>query len=243
MSHSEIVETRGKYRAIIEIDEIVSKPDGDFFGTVVYVFDRGGCELMAHAYSHPAEDFGLGHLWEHYRDMGLVERYLRIWEGIVGFDYFETRDGKYVNVVTRKDLEIWGWDPDDPASWPKNDDGTTRRPEQNNLDEWRAYSEGDVWFVRVEKNVTWTTDDDEFQDHDDWTEIDDTVVHGYYGQEWAEQSARAVLDVYTKNHELRSHPDGKSLGVFPNSPKASAEARRLGLQAFTIDATDEPVTG
>lgn len=196
MTHSEVVETRGQYRAVIHVDESPHKPDGDFFGSVIYMDRHGGCELEAHAHSTPPEDFGLGNLWEYYRDMALVERYLRIFWGIVGFDYFDTDHGKYVNVVTRKDLEIWGWDPDQPDTWPKHDDGTPYRPEENNLDEWRAYYEGDVWYYTIEKAVTWTTDDDEVEDDErtDWEEID--ALHGYYGQEWAEQAAREALDGY-----------------------------------------------
>lgn len=188
MSYSEVVETRGKFRVSIHIDEAPSRPDGDFFGTVVHLDRYGRTEVMGHAYSMPAEDYGIGGLWDHYRDMDLMERYLRIYEGIVGFDYFDTQDGKYVNIVMPKDLEIWGWDVDKPETWPYED------PARSNLNEWRAYSEGDVWFWVVEKAVTWTTDDEDVEDDEktQWEEID--ALHGYYGQEWAEQAAREGLD-------------------------------------------------
>ena len=234
MSDVEVVETRGQYRAVIGYDEYPSKPDGDFFGSVIWIDRDGRSDLMAHAYSHPPEDFGLGNLWEHYRDMSKVERYLRIYEGIVGFDYFDTQDGKYVNVVTPKDLEIWGYDSVEAYRQASGHED----PSHGNLDEWRAYVDGEVFFVRVEKNVTWSADDEDFEDRDEWTEIDDTQVYGYYGEAWAKQAALEALDVYTRPHVLKKlMPEGgyESVGVFANSKEAAAEAKRLGLQAWTTE--------
>jgi hypothetical protein len=73
---------------------------------------------------------------------------------------------------------MWGWDPDDPSSWPKHDDGTTYEPHENNLNETRAWAEGDVWFRYVEKRVTWHTDDEDFEDRDEWEEVPDSALHG-----------------------------------------------------------------
>lgn len=198
MSHSEIIETRDKFRARITVDDYASEPDGDFFGTVYYLDRDGRCERKAAPFKSP-DDFSdeLRFGWEHYRDMKLVERYLRIWYGIRGFNYFDTQDGKYVNVVTDYDLNMWGWDLD-PAEWPVVDGVRSTDPAKNNLDEWHAYHDGDVWLVRVEKCIHWTTDDDDADtsERDEWQEIDDTVVGGYYGEEWARQAATEALDDY-----------------------------------------------
>lgn len=200
MTYREIVETRGNFRAVIHIDEMPSQPDGDFFGTVYYG-DRGRFTRQAAPYKSP-DDFSdtLDMAWERYQDMELVERYLRICHGVRGFDYFDTQEGKYVNVVTDYDLTMWGWDLD-PEGWPVVDGVRLTDPAANNLDEWKAYAEGDVWYRTVEKRVTWHTDDADFEDREEWEAIDDSALHGLYGQEWAEESAREGLAEYTEDGE------------------------------------------
>jgi len=184
----DVVETRGKFRAIIEVDQDPYPPDGDFFGTV-YAMERGGhCERVGSPFKSP-DDFSdaIKAAWDHYRDMKLVERYLRIFEAVRGFDYFDTRDGKYINCVTDYDLRMWGWE-----------EGDTRDPAEHNLDEWRHYYEGDVYFVAVEKCMSWHTDDEDADpsDYEDWQAIGDTQVGGYYGEKWAREAAIEALDGY-----------------------------------------------
>lgn len=192
----DVLETRGRFRAVIHPDMDPQRPDGDFFGYVFCMWDRsipGGhgrlTELLGKAYPTPDEDFSLDYLWERWRDMGMVERYLRIFCDVVGFDYFDTQDARVINIVTRKDLQIWGWQ-EDPASWPYPD------PTHNNLTEWRAFYEGDVWTYTIEKNVTWTTDDEDIEDgeRDGWEEVDS--CGGFYGGKYAEESALEALDTY-----------------------------------------------
>lgn len=203
MSESEVIETRGQFRAVIHLDPESSgmKPDGDFFG-YVFSMERGRFDLEAKAHSAPAEDFGLESAWERWGDLDMVERYLRMFWDVVGVDSFDTRDAKYVNIVTRKDLEIWGW-PEDPEAWPKNDDGTTREPTQGNLDEFRAWVDGDVWYWTIEKRVHWTTrdlePDNDNNERDTWEEVDS--CHGYYGDEYARQRALEELEEYAPKEE------------------------------------------
>lgn len=201
MTYTDIVETRGAYRAVITLDESPHRPDGDFFGTVVWLDDRGRhTEVLAHAYGQDAaaERFAsaLDYAWNHFRDMELVSRYLRICFDVMDVDYFDTDDAKFVNVVTRADLVMWGWDPDDRASWPQHDDGTPYRPTENNLDETRAWADGDVWGISVEKCVTWTTDDAELDDQNTWEELPDSAVWGHFGEKYAREAALDALEEY-----------------------------------------------
>jgi hypothetical protein len=58
------------------------------------------------------------------------------------------------------------------------------------LNEWRAYVEGDVWGYVVERKVDLSmTDCDVIES---WEEVDS--CWGFYGEEWAEQAAVEALD-------------------------------------------------
>lgn len=195
---SEVIETRGRYRAVLHLDEMPSKPDGDYFG-YVFLLSRWGLEHWGKAYSTPDEDFGIKAAWEHFRDMELVERYLRMFWDVVGFAYFDTEDSKVINVVTVADLNIWGWDTEDRTKWPAKD------PAENNLDEWRAYVDGDVYFYTIEERNDWhrTTEtvgnslSDRYnvdEDMSTWDEVDS--LHGYYGDQYAREAALEALDGY-----------------------------------------------
>lgn len=251
MSHQEIVETRGQYRAVIEIEEgPPGRPDGDFFGTVIWLDDQTGkhTEVFAHAFQQEraAEGFAesLSHAWQHYRDMELVERYMRMFHGVVGFDYLDRPDSKFVNIVTRADLEIWGWDPDDPSSWPKHDDGTTYHPQEGNLKETEAWADGDVWGVRVEKNVTWSTDDEDYDDHDSWELVPDTDVWGYFGEDNARDAVTWALDHFAPRPCRKC---GRPLKLDDTQPAPYPWIHAEGAIAAEVESTtnllaDGPIT-
>lgn len=183
---SDVIETRGRFRAVIHDDTDPQPPEDDASGTVVRL-DRWGAEVVGHAYSVPADDHDILSAWQHYQDMTLVERYLRMWHGVVGFDYFDTRDAKYVNLVTLADLKVWGWDSvDEYRAATGHDD-----PSHGNLTEWQAYVDGDVYGFSIEKNVHWTTDDDDVSDMDTWEDMES--VWGFYGREYVQQAALEAL--------------------------------------------------
>lgn len=187
----EVIETRGRFRVVVEPDTDPQRPDGDYFGTVLYV-DGRRCEVVGSGYGVDTADIarGVSASWERFRDMALVERYLRMWCEAAGFDYFDTRDGAYVNVVTPADLKLWGFDDVDAYRQATGHDD----PSHGNLTEWQAYVDGDVYGVIIEKLVSWTTEDADVPDRDTWEEVQ--AVWGYYGNEYAEESAREALDQY-----------------------------------------------
>lgn len=189
MSDVDVVETSadGRYRAVVRPDSEPMQPDGDFFGYVFQVYGTRQAELCAKAHGTPAEDFGLEYAWERFGDMVKVERYVRMFRGAVGFDYFDTRDGKFVNIVTMADLNLWGF-----TSVTEHQEQTGNAdPSSGNLDEWRAYVEGDVYYFSIEKRVTWTPDDPGFEAREEWETVDSTG--GFYGYEHARDTAREEL--------------------------------------------------
>lgn len=195
---SEIIETRNGYRAVVHIDENSSdmRPDGDFFG---YVFSADGrnATLLGKAYSTPEEDFGLIELWNRYMDWDDIRTALTTDPeyaayGVVDLDWISGgRD--IVNIVTSADLKIWGWD-ENPDNWPHAEDGHKLRPCENNLVEWEAWANGDVWYYTIEKLVHWTSDDSDVSDRDTWEEVSSCA--GFYGEEYAAQSAREELAAF-----------------------------------------------
>lgn len=185
---AEVIETSedGRYRAVVIPDMDPMQPDGDFFG-YVFRFDGRQVELAAKSHGMPEEDFGLAYAWEHFGDMDRVERYARMFRGAVGFDYFDTRDGKFVNVITMADLQAWGF-----ASVGQYREQTGNAdPSHGCLDEWRAYVEGDVYFFAIEKRVTWTPDDPDFETREGWETVES--IGGFYGYKYAEETAREEL--------------------------------------------------
>jgi len=121
------------------------------------------------------------------------ERYLKIYHDGNLVEYGPNRgtDYTYVAYVTRTLWESWG---------------NTGEVGRADLDEWRAYVEGDTYGVMVEYRPTVELDgctDPEFFnvpiDHDGWTETDATCW-GFYGQQYAEESAREELAAEVKFH-------------------------------------------
>lgn len=220
--YSEILETRGDYRVSITPDDYPEPPDWDGQGTIIQL-DTGytGRAYVMHRTYHDSDrgpalsdDFGLADLWNRWHDMALIERYLRIFHGVVGFDYFDdhtqTRGAKYVCVVTEGDLREWGFDTvaDFHRANPDHDN-----PASQVLVAWRAWTEGEVYYWTIERRAhAWQTVVDftgsevidllaETDDDDEgaWETVEQ--VHGYYGHTDAERQAREAFSGYVSNTE------------------------------------------
>lgn len=190
---SDTLETRGAYRVVIHPDTDAEAPDADMQGSVYYFDDRSERFALQHAGKGPDLTEQLIDAWERFGDTDTIGRYLRMFYGAVGFDYFDTRDGKYVSVVTADDLTEWGFSSiEEYRSQTGHAD-----PSHGILTEWRAYADGDVWGYSVEKLTHWTADDG--QTRDTWEEVDS--CWGFYGREWAEEAAIEALDGYAMDDE------------------------------------------
>lgn len=201
-----ILETRGEYRVSLALDTDPQPPDWDGQGTIIQL-DTGytGRAYVMHA-GKAGEDFGLAYLWERWHDMALIERYLRMFHGVVGFDWFDdyvgTRGAKYVCVVTEDDLTEWGFEDMDAwrAAVIKHD--LDPNPAVGNLNAWRHWIEGEVYgYVLEQRDHAWQTIIDftgstvrDLSDDDDWTEVES--CWGYYGRKDAEGQARKAFSDY-----------------------------------------------
>lgn len=126
---------------------------------------------------------------------------------VVGFDTHDTRDGKFIAIVTLADLKVWGWESMDAYRAAQGD----KDPSEHCLHDFVAWAEGDVYGIReekledpykVHKHITITDLNDTFvSEHnsvvvmdEDWTETE--CVWGYYGYEYAKQYAETLVRDY-----------------------------------------------
>lgn len=190
----EQVTPHGVFRAIIKRDEYPESPDFDFGCPIVRIDTNRGYSFRAEmtgygAYSETQDglpDTAAG-IISHFRDRtggGTYEavetfgRYLRIFHG--GDIEFRTPDNYsdyyYVAYITRAMYEAWG-----------NTDGEVPAP---NLGEYGHWLEGEVYGVGVETAIEF----DEDGDPTDWAEVDDGMVWGHYGEDWAKRAAEDELE-------------------------------------------------
>jgi hypothetical protein len=203
MSYTEIVAERGNFRASIVVDENPHEPE--FFAgdpifdlsddgalryggqtddypakvhpAVAAVQDAIQSKVIADRYSYCGE-------WDH----ETFERYVRIFHGgSVEWISGGYREGtRYAAVALPEFRKAHGCS-----------DAHLNDPAEHT--EWSAYIEGDVYGVVIEERVhtfTEVTRADgglvRHEDSDDWDEVQ--AVWGYYGTEYAEESARLELD-------------------------------------------------
>jgi hypothetical protein len=198
--YTEEIAREGEYRVTITREDTYAEaPNWDGQGTVVYL-DRAGATVQ-----HPSkgDDHGIAYAWEHWSDMELIERYLRMFHGVIGFDYFDTQDGKYVVIVTAKDLAEWGFADlaDYRASNPKPEHAN---PASQVMVAWQAWADGDVYGYTVERativhTVTTRLDGSrvgEIEVEDGWEDVES--VWGFYGREDAESEAKAALQSHVQ---------------------------------------------
>ena len=207
------------YTEYAEIVDTVETPDGMTFRALIVQDDDAhepyfyaGCPIIRiEGYRVEMTSYGAGQddglsrgadeVFSYFRDqlgsmeaIDTFERYLHIYHD--GNITEHSSDGvTYVAYVTRTLWESWG---------------NTGEVGKADLDEWRAYVEGDTYGVMVEVKPTVDVDDDDGRtdpysgdvSHDGWTETDGTCW-GFYGQSYAEESARDELAAEVASHNAR----------------------------------------
>lgn len=185
---SEIIETRGKYRARIVLDKHPSEPYDDGATPIVQVRRGGywgwsGEQAGGTSYKVPGDIIeAVGRFGS---DSDLLERYLRIFHGVTSVKWYDSGSYTYFSFVSPDWLEYVGE--------PRDNEGI-----KADLTEWIAYCEGDVWGVVVEELTTWQrTDVPTYGDpiiREEWDEVDS--VWGHYGYKWAVEAAKEQLDYF-----------------------------------------------
>jgi hypothetical protein len=190
--YEEIVETFGDYRAVIKLDTDAQEPYND---GATPIFRLEASNEWYRGYSAEAFNLQASPYLDAFRrfensgnHLEIFERYLRIFHGTIKVQQW--------NVGIDRE---WGYLAFDTAAWREEVGAPLKSLEKEDyLSEVRSWAEGDVWGVGVEKRVRWSTDEEDYEDMDTWEETPDGFVWGYYGQQWAEEEARGMLEQYKK---------------------------------------------
>lgn len=195
MSEDVIHEADG-YRVRLEVDQSPEKPynDGmapiwrvDFYSSRADARHEDGLSSYQ-PHVHIAE--AIDTLWS--KDDAL-ERYLRIFHGATTVERWHSGSYWYLTC--------------DPKHW-RDAMGITEEITQREgyadglMDEWQAWCNGEVYVVVVEEQAHWQRVDStgtpvrlvEPTERDTWEQVE--AVGGYYGYDWAKQSAIDALSNY-----------------------------------------------
>ena len=169
MSDSETLETSGNFRVQLVRDDYPDEPYDDGASPLIRLEYRYGWSaehVMTGGRPTDADRYIEDAAARCGTNFGLLTRYLIAYHGATKVEWWHSGDFWYITY--------------DSAAWRAH----VGAPEGSaNLDEYRAYCEGDVWGWVVEKRVTWHTDDDEYDDRDSWEHVDS--CYGYYGSDGA----------------------------------------------------------
>lgn len=199
MEDLDIIEERDGYRVRLQRDESPEQPYDDGATPIFTVeHSRWGGYRLAEAFNKQAEPY-LDAVAEILRrhDMETLERFVKIFYGAARMDswYSEGLEGHYVAF--------------DTAAWREKVGAPEESlKEEYYLSEVRAWAEGDVWGYIVEKQLRFEKrffdpEDAEvdygYEDGTEWIEVDGESCWGFYGREYAEQSAKEALDNTLEN--------------------------------------------
>lgn len=190
MSYSETLEERDGYRVRLELDEYGDTPYDDSQSPLL--------RLDKHSYGVRAEHIQIGSMRptdddaaienavSHWSttpadsDWHLFEKYLRAFYGVTIIETYSTSDYWYVTYNSKAWRRAIGFDgtiaPEDEAN-----------PAKPNMDEYKSWCEGEVYYYVVEKLTTWTLKDGSGIDMSTWEEVD--TCGGFYGDEYAREAA------------------------------------------------------
>lgn len=199
MSEVQVIATEGNYRAVIERDDYAygEAPDGDWQAGVIRL-DYSGY-YKADAKTEAAGDFEepAKRFMEYYgmrKGIGVVERFLRIFHGardVRTFHYSYSPDSAvYLAFDSAAMRKTWGCAED------------LENGAEATATEWQAYIDGDVYGVRVERLVkvssvtTFDGEEVDTEEAEDWETVDDSVLWGLYGEEYAKEVALDQLAMY-----------------------------------------------
>jgi hypothetical protein len=120
-----------------------------------------------------------------------LTRYLRAFHGVTQVEWYTPHDGDYAYVSF------------DPADWREamglTSEYLAKHPDVTlaNMDEWKAYCEGDTYGYVVEERVTWVKLDtatvpDFDTAREEWEVVDSRS--GFYGIEYVTEEAKRVFE-------------------------------------------------
>lgn len=161
------------------------------------------------------------------------ERYLRIFHGVREIvSYTSGRDWTYMTF--------------DPAAWRaaiglREEDLATLKPGSlANMDQYKAWCEGDVQGYIIEKRVTWRREDSA-ETMDTWEQVDS--CWGYYGEpDYVEQVAREALAAYCTDESVTVALTEDELASIGIDPTVIVKGTQHGQDVWVHITVQRPTT-
>jgi hypothetical protein len=219
MSYSETLKISddGRYRVRLVADECADEPYDDGQSPLLRFDYRGSGWRAEHimATGRPADDDDrieeAAQRWGSPSgdDFALFEKYLRAYYGTTEIETWYSGSFWYVTYDTSSWRAYTGFEPGAETPHPLV-----------NMNEYKAWCEGDCWGYAVEQNVTWQRADDPDESMQTWKTVDD--CWGFYGSDYARERALAAFE-----YEVKA-----SAAVIPDlQPGRAYRARQLARMA------------
>jgi hypothetical protein len=206
MSYEEILKTSddGRFRVRLISDEYASEPDDDGQSPLLRLEYRNGWTAEhVMATGRPLDDDArieeAASRWGYGQDRHCFEKYLRAYYGTREIEVWCSQDYTYITYDTARWRAYIGFE-----------EGAGTPQPLVNMDEYKAWCNGDCWFYVVERSVTWHRDDDPDVTMATWEPVEDCGgFYGDYGREAALEAFGAVLaeEARPKCGTPMRHPD------------------------------------
>jgi hypothetical protein len=193
----DIIKENENYRVRLVLDEYPEKPY-DEGATPILSREFHGYGARWEAFNEAGEGFAhaLNELFDRFgRQDGeeVVERYLRIFHGAYSVTWDSSEYNRYVSFDTAEWREKVGL----TDEWLNAHSTERDKLSEGSLKEVMAWANGDVYGYIVEKKLsTYKTYTDPQtlevvteEEDEEWVEVEDGSCYGFYGREWAEESA------------------------------------------------------
>lgn len=239
-SYLDIVEERDGYRVRLEIDQDAQEPyddgavptlriGGDYYGGG----DAEAFNKQAEPYVRAFNRFG-DVAGTNAQQREIFARYVRIFHDAIKVQEYNTG-------VSRE----YGYIGFDTAAWREEVGAPVDRlKDEDYLSEVRAWAEGDVYGVIVEKQLHYTktyAEDPTYSEEDaEWVEVEDGSVWGHYGRSWAEQAAREALTEAIEWDKANPAPEAAEASEGTPGPERSHTRIQLErvLEDLEVGATE-----
>ena len=200
MSDHHVIASEGKYRVVAKQDEFADKPEHMGWPEAILSWDRFGA-TMETSWDGVVDEDAILNAFSEFNDSDTFTRWLRIFaEDLVDLSklYFtddELADDVIVQVGRAHGYsqgDVWivlQWRPKESEVW----DEIGFDPERSGLANW---ARGDVYYLELQEQVTWSADDERFEDHTEWEYVD--ASHDFFtsdpdNTEWLLDEAQGMI--------------------------------------------------
>lgn len=189
----EILETAGKYRVRLEIDQdsgrFNPRKDYDHLANVI--------TLKGQNYIDVDENGGpLQYGWDYFagrdNDVELFIRWARMVHGAVAIEENPVEGARSIWYLMPEKAAESTWEPEKVIN--------------SEIEEYRAWAEGEVYGYIIERSVTWVPKEDPNGEveMETWEEVEEGSCWGFVGYDYAKEAALEAFEPYKAEAESES---------------------------------------